>query len=374
MSFPEPVHRLGLVPALLLALALGACGDAPAGGDEAEAPAPGPASAAANVDTPGRGAIQPATAGPAAPAPQAPETVILKVNGREVTQGELDSELVAQYPMLRANNPQFAGYRAKLIPQALESLISMALLKGQAEKEGLGATPADVDAEWSQIVARVKQQRPGMDIATLLAQQHTTEAEVREQLAGKIAIDRLLKKHAPPSTKIADEQVRANYEQNAKRYTKPAQVRARHILLMTNQPGVTEEVKAERKKKLEDLRAKIVADGGKGFAAAAKEHSDCPTCAKGGDLDYFPATKMVPPFSKAAFAAEVGEITEVVETGYGYHLIKVEDKKPAVTTPFEEAAPAIRQELEQRAAGEAQRAYVKTLRDAATIERPNEAR
>jgi peptidyl-prolyl cis-trans isomerase C len=104
-------------------------------------------------------------------------------------------------------------------------------------------------------------------------------------------------------------------------YFDGTQVQASHILLSVD-PESTPEQREEKKKKLLEI-AKDIRDGKVEFAEAAKQHSVCPSSSKGGDLGLFTFEKMATPFSKAAFGAEVGTVTDIVETRFGYHIIKV---------------------------------------------------
>jgi len=103
--------------------------------------------------------------------------------------------------------------------------------------------------------------------------------------------------------------------------------------------------KKEARTKIDTIMADAQKPGAD-FAALAQAHSDCPSKTKGGDLNFFSKERMVPPFSKAAFATEAGQIhSEIVETQFGYHIIKVTDKKEARTIPFAEAKDGVRTTL-----------------------------
>ncbi len=136
---------------------------------------------------------------------------------------------------------------------------------------------------------------------------------------------------------------------------RPEKARARHILVKTE---------AEAKKIIAEL-------GDKGdFAAAAKKHSTGPPGANGGDLGFFSDGMMVPEFSKAAFALKTGEFTKApVKTQFGWHIIKLEERRKAEAAPFNEVAPKLRQELGRKAYEK----VVGDLRAKAKISRPGQA-
>lgn len=132
---------------------------------------------------------------------------------------------------------------------------------------------------------------------------------------------------------ITEKEIESYYEYNAKMYSQPKQVKAKHILLKVEQ-GDTEEVKNKVKKRAEKVLEK--ARKGEDFAALAKEYSEGPSKSQGGDLGYFKTGQMEPPFEEAAFALKKGEISDLVQTRFGYHIILVEDIKAAGMTPLEQ--------------------------------------
>jgi len=133
--------------------------------------------------------------------------------------------------------------------------------------------------------------------------------------------------------KITGKEIESYYEYNAKIYSQPKQVKARHILFKSD-PGDSDEVKNNVKERAEKVLKK--ARKGEDFATLAKEHSEGPSKSQGGDLGYFKAGQMEPPFEEAAFALKKGEISDLVQTRFGYHIILVEDIKEAGTTPLED--------------------------------------
>jgi peptidyl-prolyl cis-trans isomerase D len=138
---------------------------------------------------------------------------------------------------------------------------------------------------------------------------------------------------------VTGQQIERSYNDNIQQYSTPEQVRASHILLKTE--GKDD---AAVKKQAEDLLAKIKA--GADFGALAKKSSqDESSAVKDGDLDYFPQGKMVPEFDKAAFSMKPGDVSDLVKTQFGYHIIKVTDKKPASTKTLAEVRGQIEDQL-----------------------------
>ncbi len=149
--------------------------------------------------------------------------------------------------------------------------------------------------------------------------------EATHSLLQRFAIQKLLEK-----VTVSEEDMKAYYDSNRKSFVSSEEVRAKHIL-------VKEEEEANR------IRKEI--EEGKAFDEAAKEYSTCPSKDKGGDLGFFGKGRMVPEFDKAAFELKVGELSDVVKTQFGYHLIIVEEKKEAAIKTFEQVQEQIKQTL-----------------------------
>ncbi len=167
---------------------------------------------------------------------------------------------------------------------------------------------------------------------------------------------------------VPDADVETFYTQNIAQYTTPAQVRASHILLTTE--GKDEEaVRAQAQEVLEKVKAP-----GADFAALAREYSeDESNKDRGGDLDYFTRGRMVPEFENAAFSLAAGDVSDLVKTSFGFHIIKVADTQPEVVRPLAEVREEIIDQLRwQRAQTEAEstaQAVAEAAKTAADLER-----
>ena len=173
---------------------------------------------------------------------------------------------------------------------------------------------------------------------------------------------------------MAEEAVAKFYEENARYFEKPEQVEASHILIKLDAADATNETaKAAAKAKAESLRAQVLA--GTNFAELAAIHSDCPSKANGGSpskanggsLGSFGRGQMVKPFEEAAFALGTNEVSEVVETQFGFHVIKVTGKTPAGKTPLDEVRDQIKEHLSGDRKRDAVEAFVEDLKAKADI-------
>jgi len=166
-------------------------------------------------------------------------------------------------------------------------------------------------------------------------------------------------------TTITDEEVSKFYQGNPDSFKSPEQIRAQHILLKITTDDAPE-IKSQKRLELAGLSGKI--QNGADFSKIAEEHSECPSKQQGGDLGFFERGKMVKPFEEVAFTLKVGEVSDIVETQFGYHLIKISDRKEARTVPLEEAKKEISNYLKNTKEQQAVNSYIGTLREKADIE------
>jgi peptidyl-prolyl cis-trans isomerase C len=172
--------------------------------------------------------------------------------------------------------------------------------------------------------------------------------ELKEQLElikdNYIAIE-YLKKEVTNKVEVSEEDIKAYYESHKDEFKTPEMVRPRHILIKTD-PYASDNDKKKAKEKIEDVLKKIKA--GEDFAKLASDLSDdTGSKTKGGELGFFPKGRMVKPFEDAAFSLKPGEVSGIVETQFGYHIIKVEEKKEPGIEAFDTAKEKIKQKLLQ---------------------------
>ncbi|RMG00548.1 MAG: hypothetical protein D6726_11095 [Nitrospirae bacterium] len=169
----------------------------------------------------------------------------------------------------------------------------------------------------------------------------------------------LLSREVVDKIKVSEEDMKQYYKANAEQFKKPEEVKARHILIKVKRDASEDEKKAARKK-AEEILSKI--KKGEDFASLAEKFSDDPGSAKrGGDLGFFSRGRMVKPFEDAAFSLKPGEVSGIVETRFGYHIIKVEEKKPASIQPFEAVKDTIKNELIKKVQNEKVKEYVQRV-------------
>ncbi len=179
-----------------------------------------------------------------------------------------------------------------------------------------------------------------------------------EKLKKKLALDVWMKKQLD-AIKISDAEAKKGYEEHKSAFQRPEMVHARHILVKT-EAEAKEIIDTLKKTPKSQLKAK--------FEELAKSKSTGPSASRGGDLGTFAREQMVKPFSDAAFALKAGEFTQKpVKTQFGYHVIYVEEKKPAQTVPFEEVKDRIKENLKMEKFKEKIQSIAKELRSKAKI-------
>lgn len=294
-----------------------------------------------------------------------PEAVLVRVNGEEIKRKDVQEVMEQAIARFGGQVPpqQLEAMKAQMAGQIKEQLINQVLMKAAIKKAGIEVTDAEVDEAIEKIRPNVPE---GQTLESALAAQGMTieqlEEEISEQLAAKKFMDEKVKDVADAT----DEEAKEFYDSNPDKFEKPENASASHILLGFEDTD-SDEIKAEKKAKLEKIRADIIA-GTTSFEDAAKENSSCPSKEQGGSLGSFGRGQMVPAFEIAVFTQDIGEIGDIVETEFGYHVIKVTDRKLAGTIAFEESKEQIKKFLTGQKKNNVLENVVKELHDSATIE------
>jgi peptidyl-prolyl cis-trans isomerase C len=201
------------------------------------------------------------------------------------------------------------------------------------------------------------------DVEKEIAEMGLTLDDIKGQVRYQMQIKALMESEDPNSV-VTEADAKKFYDENSQYFEKPEQVRASHILIKVEKDA-TDEQKAAAKEKIEGLLKR--AKAGEDFAVLAKEYTEDPGSKENGGEYTFPRGQMAKPFEDAAFGLEVGQISDVVETQYGYHIIKLSEKIEASKASFEEAKEKIMQFLTQQKEGQFWSGYQKALHDNAVI-------
>jgi peptidyl-prolyl cis-trans isomerase C len=285
------------------------------------------------------------------------------VNGTEIHRDALDRELeLVTHRLQSQGRPINQEQQDTIQGKVLDNMIDRELLYQDAIKNGIKPDEKAITAQMDQM----KKKFPGeAEYQKALEMMHTTEADLRTNIAQSMVIQQLIEKKIAPGIEITDAQGKEFYDAHPELFQTPEQVKASHILIKAD-PSDSDETKDEARKKLETVQDKL--KKGEKFDALAKEYSEGPSSAKGGDLGYFSKGQMVKPFEDAAFAMDKGEISDIVVTQFGFHLIQVMDKKAASTTSYDDAKPRIVDHLKQQKMIESVNAYVQKIKTDADIQ------
>ncbi len=295
---------------------------------------------------------------------KAPADKAASVNGVAISKNDFDREL--GFFIKRANRSGQQVPEAQMGAmknEVLNSLIDRELLYQESQKKGIKVDPKEVSDQ----LQKIKQRYPsGDEFKKLLADMELTESDVQKQIERGMAIQELIDKEVAAKIKIGDEEVKSYYDDNPKLFQQPEQVKASHILIKVD-ADAPQTKKDEARKKIESVREK--AKKGEDFATLAKTYSEGPSGPSGGDLGYFRRGQMVKPFEEAAFSLKTNETSDIVETRFGYHLIKVVDKKPAQKVAYVEVKERLSEHLKQQKMDSETVTYIQGLRSGAKIEK-----
>jgi peptidyl-prolyl cis-trans isomerase C len=201
------------------------------------------------------------------------------------------------------------------------------------------------DAAVQERIDEIKKQFPSEEVfKQMLSAQKITLEKLQSDQRDALAISKMLEDLLKDKVAASPEQVTTFYQQNPDQFKQPERVRASHILVAL-QPNADAAAKAKVRAKAEDILKQVKA--GKDFGALAKQHSEDPGSAiNGGDLGFFGPGQMVGPFNDVAFKLAPGAVSDLVETQFGFHIIKVAEKQPARAIPLDEVREKLKDYLE----------------------------
>jgi len=286
------------------------------------------------------------------------------VNGTVITRKEFDIEL--NQVKIKISQGRQAVSDAKLEKiknDILENLINRELLYQQSQKKGVVIEEKIVE----DYLSSLKQKFPNQEeYEKALKDFSISENGLKLKVKMGYAIQKFIDKQIADKVAVSEKESKTFYDVHPEFFKQPERVKASHILIKLD-PNAEESKKASAKEKIENIQKKL--KEGKDFAALAREFSEGPSKDNGGDLGFFTRGQMVPPFEDAAFSLKTGEVSDLVVTRFGYHLIKVTEKAAAQTIKFEDAKEKIVQHLKQEGTKKELQLYIENLRKTASIEK-----
>ncbi len=255
---------------------------------------------------------------------------IAAVNGQNISRADFDHKLES----------------SPVAKQVIGQMVQQQLIDQYARDKKVDVSQAEIDKKETETKARMQ---PGQ-FEQILKQQSLTEQDVQNIFKQQL----ILEKAVAPQVHVTDADIKAYFDKNRVQFDTPEQVRARHIL-------VADQAKAK------DVLAKLKSGGS--WDALAKQYSTDPSSKdKGGELGFFGRGQMVPAFQDAAFGAKAGQIVGPVKSPFGYHVLQVEEKKPAQHGSLASAREKIKGQLTQQQQATAIPAFLQQLKSGAKIE------
>jgi peptidyl-prolyl cis-trans isomerase C len=290
--------------------------------------------------------------------------VVARVNAKPIYEEQLEPSLESSLRKfrehgMRKESPDLVD---RLRMKALDKAIGHELIYQESRKLTIENLEEEVDQRLQ--VMKTKHGSGDRFERSLKARQLTVE-DLRESLRARVYIDEYLKREGIAEPAIAEDRIREFYEANPDNYRRKETLEVSHILIKVDADAKPEE-KEKARKKADRIRNEIME--GEAFAEMARKHSDCNSAPGGGSLGYIKKGYMPEEFDRIAFAMEEDAVSDAVETKFGYHIIKVSDKKPAGIAPYEEVKDFIQRFLQEEESRKRRQAHITELRERAKIE------
>jgi peptidyl-prolyl cis-trans isomerase C len=299
--------------------------------------------------------------------------VVARVNGSDISAKHIKFQFMQ---VLRKSQASFtSAQKEKIVRKAIDKEVVRELMYQEGKKLNLVPDPKFVESELQELKAAYKNEN---DFKKALLERDITEEDLKKSIQVDSQAQIILKQQVKGMVGIDDNLVEKYYKDNRQNFRRPTAYRASHILIMPFSPELIKNSKIEdlqnNKKELRDkARIKILKiqeqlKGGIDIAELAKKYShDESTSQNGGDLGFFYAEAVEKSFTDAVAKLQVGEISDIVETKFGFHLIKLAETKPGEYAPFLDMKKAIQEHLFMEGARDQVSGYISSLRKKAEI-------
>ncbi len=294
------------------------------------------------------------------------DRVAAVVNNEVVALSEVEQRAAPELAKVAAERDpkKRATQRAELMKRALDVLIGEKLLEAQIKELNIEVTDQDVEAGMEDV--RRQNNLEQEQFEQLLRQEGYTMASYKDFMRKHLARLKLINLKVRSKVKVSDEELKAEYAKYSRMEGDDPEVHARHIVVQVQAKASPEEVEKAR------LKAAALAvearKPGVEFAELAKKKSEGPSAPDGGDLGYFRRGVMIPEFERTAFNMKVGEVSEPVRTKFGWHVIKVEDRRSVAVKGFEDVKEQLKDSLLKNQLERYTEQYVQELRAGAMVE------
>ncbi len=289
---------------------------------------------------------------------------VITINGQPLPDEAVEYEYrrLLQFYSQHLPPDQLKAETASLRVKAVEQAIGAKLLIDEAARLEIKVPSARLDER----VERLIEQAGGREVFEIRLQENKfTEEVLRENIEQGCKVDLLIEKICDGLDDPTEKEMREHFDANRESYVQPERASAQHILIRPASEADADRVTAESR--LEGIRDEIKA--GSEFSGLAAVHSECPSGKQnGGSLGWFGRGMMVPEFDEVVFTMDVGELSDIVETQFGFHLIYKTGEDQGGEASFEESEKKIRDLMRHDRRGRCLAAYVDELRSKAKIE------
>ncbi|MCL2104279.1 MAG: peptidylprolyl isomerase [Kiritimatiellaeota bacterium] len=288
----------------------------------------------------------------------------IRVNGQIIPEEAVQFEferLVRFYTEHGWSQEQIKGNLPELVEQAQQQAVGAKLLLDEAARLDIPVSEAEVDKQIEGVVEQVG----GHDaFVRALEAQQTSETRFREQMRQGKRVDKLVAQATAGVDEPTENDIENYFAEHQAEFTKGDRVLAQHILITPD--GDSDHARQEARGKINAILERV--RGGASFGDEAAAHSMCPSGQEGGSLGWFGRGMMVPEFDKAVFTMNVGDVSDVIETPFGYHIILKTDHETGGDVSFDDVREQIRDLIRHARRGAAMTSYVEELKAKAQIE------
>ncbi len=290
------------------------------------------------------------------------DTKMAEVNGSVITKADFDSEMSRVNGRLQsAGQTPSNSQMEEIRKEVLKTLIDRELLIQESAKKKITVDDSSVTEQIEELKKRFPDDAKYKEWLLTIG---FSEEELSSRVKEEMAIKQLIEKEIIGKIVVSEKEAKDYYDSNPESFRQAEKVQASHILISFDQKADASSKEAARKK-IEEIEGRL--KKGEDFSALAKEFSECPSSERGGDLGYFERGQMVKPFEDAAFALEPGKVSGIVETQFGYHLIKTVDKKAASVIPFSDINEKLQQYLKNEKVKQETPVYLSNLKAKAEV-------
>jgi parvulin-like peptidyl-prolyl isomerase len=290
---------------------------------------------------------------------------IAKVNGTELSEMELQYKLDKIYPRayFHRNSASSAEKRNALRPKALNNLIEEELLYQEAKRMQFKVDKQLIDNEHNNAIKRLGGKKA---FKSVLKNRESTEKQYRKTIEKRFLVAMIIEKEVNQKSKVTDDEVAAYYDKNKESYVRPSSRKLWHVLIKV-EPTSTMEDRLKKKARAEKV-IQMAKEEGADLYQIAWDYSDGSFRVKGGDLGLVHEGRLESSVNEAAFSLQKGQISGVLESIYGYHIVKVLEIEKPKQLSLEDVSQKIKRELEESRLEKTREALISSLREKAVIE------